>query len=185
MKANETTHSLLMVSLLGFCLMAAVPGVSRAAPIDYNFAYEFGSGEVLSGMLEGELQPDGDTILVSALSMVTFTGLPGAQFTTALGSGVATVSGLNMLLAAVPPFSQLSDLGGFQLPFDFGGFATLAVVVGPGGAFPIIEQYQPARWRIVPKASPVSSPATLGLTLLGVGLAMMRRRTIIASRQGS
>ena len=42
----------------------------------FNFSYTLENGDVFSGMLEGEVQGDNDTVFVSALTMPMFNGSP-------------------------------------------------------------------------------------------------------------
>lgn len=56
-----------------FCAAAA-----EAATFD--FSYELQSGEILAGSLDGTLQADSDTVIVSSVFDVTFAGGPALTF---------------------------------------------------------------------------------------------------------
>ncbi len=60
-----------------------VCAVSSAQAIGFNFSYLSDlTGDVLSGMLEGDVQADNDTVIVSAVNMAELNGAPvGIAFT--------------------------------------------------------------------------------------------------------
>jgi len=95
--------------------LAVAGGLALAAPAQaatFNFSYTLRSGDTLSGLLEGDLQSDNDTVFVSALSELRFAGNPAPEATTVqsfasflgLSSTPATVSlsGNVMNLLACP-----------------------------------------------------------------------------------
>ena len=47
-----------------------------AHAVSFNFSYTLSDGDILSGMLEGEIQEDNDTVTVSAINMPMFNGSP-------------------------------------------------------------------------------------------------------------
>lgn len=57
----------------------ALAGIAEAA--SFRFSYTTQSGNVLAGELEGALQADGDTVLVSNVFAPTFNGLDGLELT--------------------------------------------------------------------------------------------------------
>ena len=117
-RTRNTYLALLAVLLL--------PMAANADPIGFNFEYEFGTGEILSGMLNGELQADNDTVIVTELLMASFTALPGVEFQTALIFDVATISGVGGNFVTIAPSGSLA---GFQMPFS----GSLQALVGIPG----------------------------------------------------
>ena len=51
--------------------------VESASAIGFNFSYELPTGDVISGMLEGEIQTDNNTVIVSDVLMPQFNFSPG------------------------------------------------------------------------------------------------------------
>jgi len=145
---------------------------AQAMAIGYNFDYTFLSGEILSGMLVGELQGDDDTVLVDSISMVSYTGSPATIFNEGLlGPNTVSLSGsvMNFVTAAPTP-----TLGGFEI--STGAF-DVALVAGPDISILENETYSAARWNLVAKSLP--EPGTLSLLAIGlVGIAWVRRRKI-------
>jgi len=82
-------------------------GAAQALP--FNFEYEFNQGGVLSGMFDGEIQADGDTIVVSRIFSVAFSELPGLDFRTELlrNRNIASLSGVDVDLSTSTPTRQL------------------------------------------------------------------------------
>tara|TARA_R110002049_G_C9020765_1_gene551330 strand:+ start:417 stop:890 length:474 start_codon:yes stop_codon:yes gene_type:complete len=152
-------------------LMLIISTSAQAVPMSYNFKYEFGTGEVLSGTLNGELQDDLDTVLVTDVLMVTFTGLPGTTFQTDLLSNVVSLSGAAHSFSTIAPDAGLA---GFSLPVSsfFGPYAIVGI---PEDYFYLGEFYIPERWSLT---HTVVEPATFtlfGLGLAGLGLARRKK----------
>jgi hypothetical protein len=56
--------------------VVTLAGSARAASRTFNFSYTFvSSGKVLAGSLQGELQPDGDTVFIDGFGTVTLGGV--------------------------------------------------------------------------------------------------------------
>jgi len=165
---------------LGLCL--SMTSIAQALPMEYNFEYEFSGGEVLSGMLEGELQMDGDTILISRLGTLAFTGLPDLEFTTVLvpGFNITSLSGNTINLLSEIPDPSLGLIT-IREPFpNFGRIASVGFVLTSGSPsnpaidIEILEPYSRDRWSITQKPSAVATPTSLAMVFLGLGLMLSR-----------
>ena len=62
---------------LAIAILALLP-IAGAQAIVYDFSYDWGGGQYVSGQLEGDLQGDGDTIYVSEVFADIFT--PGGPY---------------------------------------------------------------------------------------------------------
>jgi hypothetical protein len=156
-------------------------GVNAAT---FDFSYELESGQVLAGIVSGDLQGDNDTVIVSSISSVSFGGAPATAFPFVdsatnypLSSGTLptlTLSGTFLDFIACTSavcfdgflFDTTGSISGFQL-FNSGP--------GLGEA---LEQYSSARYSLTPRdLAPIPLPAG-ALLLLGSlgGFAALRRR---------
>ena len=145
-----------------------------AVPIGYNFQYEFATGEIFSGMLEGELQADLDTIIVSSVLMASFSGLPGVGFQTDIVQpfNVVTISGEGGSFGSVAP---ADGKAAFFMPLN--QFGNTAVIATQADITFRAESFAAERWSLAPKAVP--APASLALFLLGfLGLGWSRVKKI-------
>lgn len=149
-------------------ILALVSAVqtTNAGLIEYNFDYTFLSNEVLSGTLQGELQADGDTILVDSISMAFFTGAPTIEFSDDLttANSRASLSGSTMELVTLPPLFS----GGWVLLNNVDRLGPDSAQVG----IPFLniledETFFTDRWRISGK---VSTPSTIMLLSLGLAI---------------
>ena len=89
-------------ALVTCAVLLATTAPVQAGPTGFNFLYEFGTGELFSGMLKGELQADLETVIVTDVLMATFTGLPGVAFQTDFiaSRNIVTFSGVGTELRA-------------------------------------------------------------------------------------
>ena len=91
------------------CLLCFLVNPAQATPTLYSFDYELESGEVLSGLFDGELQGDGDTILITDLLTISFSGAPDLALHTELFRNVVTLSGTGSGMAVLHLLSENSD----------------------------------------------------------------------------
>jgi len=155
--------AIMFKTFLATLLALATLAPAQASPIIFDFAYEFATGEVVSGELVGELQPDMDTVLVSELLSAMFTGRPGALFHTEVlpDMNVATISGVggSFSTGAPPP-----GLLGFMLPLE--QFDGLAIVIENTHILAAMETFAPERWRMVAQEVPL--PSSIALVIVGL-----------------
>lgn len=151
-------------------------GTKAALSASFNWSYTTGDENVYSGMLDGDIQEDGNTINVTSVFMSQLNGmdLPETPIIlssdTMLGStGVVSLDGTTMDLGACANTDCftgifIGDLGlaegtiAFITSLDFGGAD---------------EEFNAENWTIEEKAivSPPSVPEpSLTLTLVGLGL---------------
>ena len=146
---------------------------SQAAPVQYDFQYTT-SGGVLAGSLIGDLQGDGNTIVVSSfLDFVTFNGVGSLSVSfveslVELAGGPAGAPTVSLDGSVMDLFACDSARCADGFVFDASGalFGPPAFASGPsfGNGF---EAYSANGWKI--QSASVPTPATLAL--LGLGLA--------------
>lgn len=164
---------------------AVTVGLMTAAPAEavklYKFSYTLQSGGMLGGQLEGLLQPDNDTVVVSTIINPTFNtatvpDLPFVRSSSEFAGGgapadpVVSFSGSNMDIIACRT-SSCSEGFAFDFIGAFGPPPTYASSLTYGDAF---EPYDPSRWTLAADAVAIPTPAPL-LGLLGMGWATIRK----------
>jgi hypothetical protein len=171
------------------CTLALLSSMaSQAASLVYDFSYAAGSG-ILAGQLEGELQADGNTVLVSAVhDFVTVNGVSSAVSLPRLGhwepidpftwdyvfGGPTMVSfdGSTMNLAACPADSCVDAF--FFMPAQL--FFPAGLFISTGALGLGAEAFNPAHWSLT-AAVAVPTPGTLALmTVALASLLAFRRR---------
>lgn len=149
--------------------MGAFTQAAEAA--SFNFAYTLGTGETLSGMLEGEVQGDNDTVVVSDITMLMFDGSPlfdigfiaaDSNFTP---PGIVSLTGTpaNMDIIACP------DSDCFE-GFLFNSTSFLSSFAGN-------EAFAPSNWSLTAKSvESVPEPSTIiSLAMVGGSLLLSKR----------
>jgi len=140
----------------------------------YNASYTDSSGGVTAFMLDGDLQPDGDTVIVNSLLMdPTYNGVDPMFSSASLDSVSNIASG-----SGAPPTLSISGLtmdflwthnaasDGFL--FDTTGFIGVpAFNSGPSFGLKPIEPIVLDNWSLTEKTSAVPEPSTFAL--LGIG----------------
>lgn len=154
------------------CLLLLLVQPVQGMPLLYSFDYTLESGEILSGEFEGELQADGDTLLVTDLLSIAFSGAPDLQLHTELFRNVVTLSGTGNSFTSLGPTPALA---GFVIPFQFSGQDLAAISLFDDFTFRI-DRYSPDRWRVTPLTGAVPLPGSFSLVLLCLCLAGLHRR---------
>lgn len=166
------------------CAAAICLAAGTAGAATWNFSYDSEAGDRLAGRFVGDLQGDGDTIVVDAVSHASFAGTPGPALpfvvsflSESLGADLpptVTLSGgvMDILACASPSCRE-----GFL--FSFAGLVGGGAVASSPAFGSLGEAFDPARYSIA--LIPLPATAALlagGLALLGLlagGTA--RRRT--------
>ncbi len=170
----------LAIAALAACVAVAAP----AAGATWAFSYTASTGAVLSGIVQGTLHIDNDTIIVSSFSNTAMTGEPSLA--------LPYLNSLTRLLSigTVPAFVSLSgtvmDVVACDTAACNDGFVFSSpispIIPGPAfstgvsyGALPF-ETYVAANWSI----SAVPEVSSWAMLIAGFGLtgAVMRRRRI-------
>lgn len=163
---------------LAIGLLAASPALSASFLASYTYV----GGGVVNLKLEGELQPDGDTVVLTAISIPNFLGV----------SGDTPLTLYSFASGAIPPKASLSgelvafyglynNHAGNSLIFDsipeLYGSPTAATFGVFGGT---IEPFEPTRWSmaLATTGGTVPEPANWAMLITGFGLvgAAARRR---------
>jgi hypothetical protein len=172
----STRRSALSIALAAFALALGWASSANATLMEYDFNYTMSGGShVLTGMLDGTLQPDNNTVVISAITSAEFDGtslLPLTYLNSVEGflgtPGFPPVASLDGLVLDFISCTDASCGGPVAFLF-FTNQSPPVFLIGGGG-----EDYDPARWSMVA----VPEPGTIGLFVTGLfGLALMRRRS--------
>jgi hypothetical protein len=174
------TIEAVLIGTAGATLLISGAITTPAEAASFGFTYTLNSGSVLSGNLIGDLQPNNDTVFVSAVTQAKFNGVfgPSLPFVQALSTFLggpptpATVSfsGLTMnIIACNDP--TCSDEG---FLFDDGSATGDPLYTGSASYsdFPF-ETFDRSRWSLSPTSIP--TPALLP-GLIGMGIATLRKK---------
>lgn len=152
----------------------------------FNFSYTFDSGETLSGMVDGDLLPDGDTVVNLDNLMATYSGGEEIDFSFLLDESVnlrsLTISGERVLFLGTdfPGSGSGSDfffLVGTGAPFD--DVSVGEITVRDNGFdrsnFLETESFNPQKWVVTQKnletvPEPSSLLAIFGIAAMGYGV---------------
>ncbi len=169
------------IFLTAIFLLAAGTTINANA-IPLSFSYTVTSGQVLSGMLDGIVQADNDTVLVSSVSDVLFDGVlgPALPFISKnfsdTGPAFTSFSGLfQAWCAATNPCS----IDGFLFATGDDGIGQSNVYTSGISFGAALEPYNVDRWSLTPKPASIPEPASLGLGLLGLLVMPNRRRKFL------
>jgi hypothetical protein len=149
--------------------------MNTAEAAGFNFSYTLENGDILSGMLEGEVQSDGDTVFVSGITMPMFNGAPAPDVP--FLSSIESFFGLPTLTPTVSLSGSIMSLitctssaceDGFL--FDTSGLVAddedVSLYLSGSAYGNVAELYNPDRWELTAKDVP--EPASM-LGLLAVG----------------
>lgn len=158
----------------GAALTVGAMNVNPAEAASFNFSYTLQNGSILSGMLDGDVQADGDTVFVTSVSMPTFNGvagpdLPFLNIPSYLlgGSGTPTVSISGLLMSFLACDSPVCSDG---FLFESSGAVFGLPLYNSGSSYgSSFESYDSSKWQLTAK-NPVSVPEPASvLGLLGMG----------------
>jgi hypothetical protein len=164
---------------------------SAASAISLNFSYTVPTGDVISGMLEGEIQADGDTVIVSDIIMPQFNGIAAADpgylvsVSNILSStGVAptvSFSGVFMDFAGCVVVGCPAESDGFSLFTEDLVGGNIGVLTGPQtyGDFGFDDAlpFEAERWELSVKTpEPTAALVTL---LFGFGAIGWRKKHVV------
>lgn len=177
--------------LLGAMLTLAGAATSASAAV-YDWVYIFNKGfeapdVAVAGTMEGTLQEDLDTIIVSSVTSASIGGeaLTGPLYTSVVSvgetnttPGYVTLSGASMdLCVAYGPGCNDEERGGGIL-FSLQPQVSLALAVADLNTDALLlGQFNPTAWTITERApAPVPLPAAGWMLLAGVGALAIRRK---------
>lgn len=167
-----------------FGLMGAVAiglGLTgNAEAASFNFSYTSESGDVLAGMLNGDILGDGDTVVVSGFNMVTSNGAdtPDTPFVDSpieLDTGeprepVVSFSGqvMDIFACTSKPINSICNDGFiFESSGNLVGFPVYAASPSFGETF---GPYDAAHWSLSLKDDPTAVPEPISaIAMLAVG----------------
>lgn len=176
--------------IAGAALLLIAP-FTHANLLNYAFEYELLTGEVLSGLFSGELQSDLDTVLVSNVTEVTFSGFPNVEFKTQLYSDGDFIANITSLSGTAISFSTAFVGASTARSFAFATGTPVSplgtvLIVGDGGSAATTRLefiYDPQRWSLGVRAdNPVSAPSVLALIAIGL-IAFQKSRGRVSPKE--
>ncbi|HEY9699679.1 MAG TPA: PTPA-CTERM sorting domain-containing protein [Trichocoleus sp.] len=167
----------------------SVGSVTSAEAASFSFSYNFLSGESISGAIDGDLQPDNNTVSNLRNLSATYSGQPGTQFTFVPSSfkPFFTLSGSSFrfygfandptTLTSQPNFGFFlgnpSNSNGATVGTFFTNKSSISFPFGVNQKE--AENFSASRWTATAIPAPVPTPALLP-GLLGMGVAALRKR---------
>lgn len=173
------------IALTASALAAGIVSTAPAEAASFHFSYTTQFGDVLAGMLEGDLQADNDIVFVTDISMPTLNGVAAPEitfiqsltFVTDLPYAPATVSLSGATMDIIACTDWYCDEGflvdTFGIIDDFPTTFSSSPVFGGSPSEPF-EVYNPQNWALTPNAQ-IPTPALLP-GLIGMGAAAIRKR---------
>ncbi len=149
-------------------------GVAAEAA-NFNFSYIDNNGDVLAGMLKGDLQSDEDTVIVSAITMPTVNGIsaPEITFIDSISSfsevPLVSLSGLMMNILAC---NSVDCDEGFLFFNNSLGLSMYFSTPSYGSGSPF-EIYNADNWKLTSTPEPISILGSL--VAVGMGFALKRK----------
>ncbi len=176
-------------------LLLATSFVSKdALAIPVLFDYTFADGSTVFGSLEGEIQSDGDTVLISAAYGLEYAGqtLDMSDFFVGYWSDIDLVPPLPIPVGTpgegvisfsgdlMDFFACDLDICGLGVIFSNDPFLPIALASVPGGPLVTEFGFDADRWNLTLESTAVAEPNTLLLLLIGPAcffVAVFRRKT--------
>ena len=165
------TKKFSMIVVLMALYVVGTALVAQAALFNFSYVYD-SSGSIIAGMLEGDIQSDMDTVIVSSVTMASINGAPIP--TIRVDSAIELIQGGPDLTPQVSISGNVMDL----LTCDDILFCNLGIafanppIPGFGGAFDFLmntdSTFVTANWLLAEK-NPVPAPSAM--LLFGSGLA--------------
>lgn len=163
-------------------LFAGMMSMAQAAT--FNLLYELEDGDLVGAVIDGDLQMDGNTVVVSSISDATFNGSPGPalpfvdRFTGFLlaSPGPAFLSLDGSVGDAIFCVTGACDVG---FSFETSGVLGVPIFISSAEFGNVSEVYVPARFSLTPVGAmaPIPLPASALFLVSGVaGLGALSRR---------
>ncbi|WP_107666363.1 hypothetical protein [Cyanothece sp. BG0011] len=146
-------------------------GTTSALAASFNWSYETGVGNIFTGMLDGEVQEDGNTINVTSVSMNQLNGInlpstPIIRNSEGLlnSTGIVSFDGTIMNLGACETTDCLTGI----FIGNLGIFSNTVLSTSPEFGDGFDDPFEPSRWNIAEKPKVPEPSLTLALVSLGL-----------------
>ncbi|MEA5534373.1 hypothetical protein [Crocosphaera sp. XPORK-15E] len=170
-----------ITTFLGFftgTTLTLLMGNTAASAASFNWSYTTAGGSIYTGMLDGNIQSNGNTINVTSVMMSQLNGssLPETPIVRSssgvLGSlGIVSLNGLTMNLGACTDTSCNSGIFIGDLGFGSGEFFSTTADFGND-----FETFESSRWTLAEKPRVPEPSATLAF--VGLGLAAVAKSSL-------